>query len=979
MYPYEITMIQKKPNNPEILEQYIVNSGDKVLNKILVEQKIIDQLLALMNKNHSSNELLSEAVRLLLSLPLLFSEKICLWKRERNKTQVIISNQAEPCDITSLSVLNDPGIHETEHIVINSEQPVSQAGSEKEQLNIFFKIEQDGFYGASIWMSKMQKFIHESRDFLYRFFYLLELYLNIHSQNRQRMLLNTVLEHSRQVVEVFDEHFNLQYANPAFHQITGFSIDECLGKPFNTWTYPDNISALLLAEIKKKTMHGKIWHGQLSSRKKNGEKWVAESIVIPVMDSTGKLVNHVIIKQDITSLIDKLQLSEKNQEKYIQIIDAFADAVIIHDVQGKIIQTNSMACIQLGYSHDELKHLSIFDLQTSLSPDILQHIWLSMSAEPKTLEGRYHRKDGSSFPVEVRISIAEIGLQKLFITTAQDITKRKHREAEIQQLASAFEQLPIAILITDKFGQIVYSSKQMEQLTSYTRPELKNKNISILLALNSNDYHDIWKSLASGHEWQGDLMAANKYGHPFWVSLIVSPLKNKFGTTTHYMVVMEDITREKNEYAMLKHQADHDQMTNLPNNQSGRYRLEQCIMASKELHEKLAVLFIDLDRFKPVNDLYGHHVGDIILKNVSKILVSCVRSLDFVARKGGDEFIIIINNVKEAKNAEKVAEKCLMALKKPIIIDKNKVHISASIGIAMFPDHGKSALDLLKKADKAMYQAKKRASHIAVYDSNMSADNHAEIRLRPQVNKAINKNQFSLNYQPILDIPSGKVIAAEALLRWDSEYTKQIKPEKILQLAEESGQLLEVERWIIQHACIDAKRIQRMYNKNFHVHVNITAHQLLDEHLAQVVQQSLNHACLNANDLVLEFKEDILFEQPDMALKQLVKLAEIGVHCCIDRFLMAFPSIDYIKTFPFFCIKLDKTLLHDIGKNSSNREIIENIVKISKETGFKTIADGIEDKQQLDVLNQLGCDKAQGWFIAEPMLPERLINWLKKR
>lgn len=954
-------------------------SADPLVNKLLIEQKIVDQLFALINTTPTSETLFSQSITLLLSHPLLAASKICLWKKTANMRNAIISNQTDCGNIADYFSLNCPKQPENQNVRFNTEKLETQTPTDKEQINIFFHLENSDFYCASLMLFHAEKTLQDIRDFLCRFFYIMSLYLDKEQQNHQQTLLNTLLEYSQQAINITDTQAVIQYVNPAFSKITGYSAEESIGKTIHSLFHSDDVSSLVFADIKKKLSQGKVWKGQYSTRRKNGGRWLAEATIIPIKDNTGKVIQNIAIKQDITSLTEQLHQKEQSEERYFQILNAVSDAVIIHDAQGNIIQTNSMACLKLGYSHDELKHLSIFDLEIALSPEFLKDQWLSMSSYPVTTEGIYRSKDGRSFPVEIRTSLSDILHQKLYIAIARDISLRQQHEAEIQRLASALEQSPIPILIIDKFGQIVYSSNKMNKLTAYSKTELKGKNISILLAVNKNDYHQIWKSLASNQEWQGEMITMNKYGHPLWVSLIVSLLKNKFGTTTHYQIVMEDITHQKNEQMALKHKANYDQMTNLPNNISGRYRLEQSLMAAKELKEKVAVLFIDLDRFKPVNDLYGHHIGDMILKKVSKILLNSVRTNDFVGRYGGDEFIIILGNIKNKENAVHIAQKCIQAITEPMEAENNELQISASIGIALFPEHAKTAVELIKKADKAMYVAKKNNSHLQVYSSNMGLEDFEEKNLRPQFNKAISKHLFQLHYQPIMDIHSKKIVAAEALLRWDSEWSGQIKPEKVLELAKESGQLDEVEQWIIKRACIEAKRLQRMFSERFHIHVNVTAHQLINEQFIELVKQALNNSCLNPNSLVLEFREDILLEYPEITFNQLKKLASLGVRCCIDRFSLSLSSINYIKTIPFNCIKIDKKMMHDLEENKHNQESIKTIIKFSNEKSFEVVADGIENKQQLEMLKNLGCGRAQGWYIADAMPPENFIEWMKNR
>lgn len=418
-----------------------------------------------------------------------------------------------------------------------------------------------------------------------------------------------------------------------------------------------------------------------------------------VDDELGKFTQHVAIKKD-TDQVNYLNQLTNGEECYRNLINAASDAIFIHDSNGLFLEANTAACHSLGYTHEELCHCYIWNIEVGASRETLNQMWKDLQSGPINLEGRHRRKDGTTFPVDVRLGIFNATDEQLVLAIVREISVQKRSDDTIRKLARALEQIPVLVFITDKTGIIEYVNAKVIEQTGYCPEEMLGQNSRILQSGKTplETYKMMWKQLISGEEWRGELLNKNKKGEFCWVWAIISPLRNDEDAITHYVAIMEDISQKKSYEDMLKHHATYDTLTNLPNRFYGYSKLEYAIAKAHVTKKKLAVLFLDVDEFKQINDSLGHAAGDLLLKAVSERYLSVIRQTDTIARLGGDEFMIVLENLTHLSDVERIAKKCKDVCLQPVVIESKELQVSSSIGIAIFPDHGKDAKTLMRNA-----------------------------------------------------------------------------------------------------------------------------------------------------------------------------------------------------------------------------------------------------------------------------------------
>ncbi|WP_226905529.1 PAS domain S-box protein [Legionella antarctica] len=419
--------------------------------------------------------------------------------------------------------------------------------------------------------------------------------LNLLNKKRVK-LLHTILEKVVDSVEITNEEAVIQYVNPAFEQITSYKASEAINKTAASLLRSPKEDKQLFERIKQELEAGHTWRGQIKSRRKDDSEWIAQTVIVPVIDDeSGKITQHIAIKQDITEQVNYLNQLEISEERYRNLMNAASDAIFIHDLNGLLLETNTAACKSLGYSAEELRGFHVWDVEMGATPDAINEVLQDLEKGPITWEGRHRRKDGTTFPVDVRLGILNVTGEKLVLAIVRDISAQKHSQATIKKLTRALEQSPVLVLITDKAGTIEYANAKVMEQTGYLAEEILGQNPRILQSgqTSSETYKIMWSHLTRGDEWRGELLNKNKKGEFFWVSAIISPLRDE-NEITHYLAVMEDISQKKSYEEMLKHHATYDNLTNLPNRLYGHNRLDHAIAKTQVTGKKLAVLFTGL-------------------------------------------------------------------------------------------------------------------------------------------------------------------------------------------------------------------------------------------------------------------------------------------------------------------------------------------------------------------------------------------------
>jgi diguanylate cyclase (GGDEF)-like protein len=449
-------------------------------------------------------------------------------------------------------------------------------------------------------------------------------------------------------------------------------------------------------------------------------------------------------------------------------------------------------------------------------------------------------------------------------------------------------------------------------------------------------------------------------------------------------VICRDISSRKKAQEQLYFMAHHDQLTSLPNRLFFADRLRQAQALAKRLKHKCGILYLDLDRFKIINDTLGHAIGEVLLQEVGKRLSSCVREVDTVARIGGDEFAIVLVNLSQAVDAEQVATKILKSLAKPVQAEEHELFITTSIGVSLYPEHDDNPDSLLKKADAAMYQAKAQGrNNFQIYDQSMDHDAERRMTLESGMRRAVERDEFRLCYQPKIDAASNKITALEALIRWEHPELGTLSPADFISLAEETGLIIPIGEWVMRRACQDNRQWQDQGLQKVRVAVNLSGYQLQSKNFVEAVEAILEEAGLSGDYLEFEIAETVIMQNPEFVVSVLTRLRDMGVHISIDDFGTGYSSLAHLKRFSVNTLKIDRTFVRDIEVNSTDAAITSAIISMGNSLNLKVIAEGVETEGQFTMLKEKHCDEMQGYLFSKPVpveeVEELLRNGLAKR
>ena len=564
---------------------------------------------------------------------------------------------------------------------------------------------------------------------------------------------------------------------------------------------------------------------------------------------------------------------------------------------------------------------------------------------------------------------------------ARDITERKTHEEKIRILSQAIEQSPVSVVITNIDGDIEYVNRNFEKITGYTMEEVVGKNPRILKSekINESTYQSLWQTITSGKAWRGELINRKRDGSLFWESAQIAPVVNEQGVIQHYIGVKEDITLRKQQEDQIIHQAHFDTLTDLPNRFLSLDRLSQLMNAANRSKKKVAVLFLDLDDFKKINDTLGHDTGDKLLKETASRLLKGVRLSDTVGRLGGDEFIVLIGDINTPDDARPVAQALLDKISNAYNIDGRELILTTSIGIAIYPDDGETPTELLRCADSAMYQAKALGSNTyAYYTYALNQATERRLAIEEQLHGALERDEFYLTYQPQIDISSGRIISLEVLLRWNSQNLGSIPPDEFIPVAEHSGLIVPIGRFVLQQAMAFQAQLLNTHGQSLKIAVNLSPRQFRDPHLVEFISDSIEQAQIPAQSLELEITEGVLLISHNYIDEALKTLKSMDLSIAMDDFGTGYSSIAYLRKYPFDVVKIDKNFIRDITVDIRDQELINAAIDMAHGLGLKVVAEGVETAEQLQYLKARGCDIAQGYHFSRPLEKEELLKLLQQ-
>ncbi|MCJ8006634.1 putative bifunctional diguanylate cyclase/phosphodiesterase [Lederbergia wuyishanensis] len=560
--------------------------------------------------------------------------------------------------------------------------------------------------------------------------------------------------------------------------------------------------------------------------------------------------------------------------------------------------------------------------------------------------------------------------------TAQQI-HTDHVLYELNISAKILEQISEGVMVVNVKRQIIYINSAFEIVTGYNRKEVYLQNPRILQSglHDKHFYHKLWETISSKGSWSGEIWNKRKNGELFLEWLTISEVRDSEGIVQGYIGVFSDITDRKKAEDELRKLAHYDALTGVPNRHSFTERFSDLLYISQQFNQKLALLFLDLDRFKQINDSLGHEAGDKLLIHVAGRLQELIKNKDVIARIGGDEFVIILSNIKHQREAVHIAKKIIESLTKSFIIDGQEVYITTSIGISFYPNDGDSSEILLKKADKAMYMSKLNGrNQYEIYHEGISHTDKSQIKMAAQLRNALIKNELSLIYQPFLNARSRKIEGVEAYCFWKSGVT----PDELILLAEESGLIISLANWVLRQASEDIKHIHLAGFTGIRTTVNISPLHFQQEDFVKDIKFAIENSNIPARAIELELAEGVIMPQASIAKRKLVDLKKLGVKLTIDGFGAGYSSLSYLNRFPIDKLKIDKSFIENLGKYEDDASIVEAIIQLGKHLHLQVAADGVLNDKQYKLLKHLDCDMMQGNYICPPLQLQELIELLNE-
>lgn len=586
-------------------------------------------------------------------------------------------------------------------------------------------------------------------------------------------------------------------------------------------------------------------------------------------------------------------------------------------------------------------------------------------------EVQLYKADGATIWVLLSGRIMEFDGQAALTTSFVDITERKHDEERLREAAAVMDSTHEGVMITDLTPRIIAVNPACLSITGYSEAELIGKNPAILgSGHESKAFHEMmWQQLLKDGHWQGEILNRRRNGEFFPQLLTINTVYNQRQEPVRYVGVFADISELKAHQAQLDFMAHHDTLTRLPNRSMVETRIEQEIEQAHRHGQNLAVLFIDLDRFKIVNDSFGHPVGDELLCQVAERLAARLREGDMLARLGGDEFILLANTLNDAQDAAVLARDIIAALSEPFMLsNQHEVFIGASIGISLFPNDGNTVAELMKNADAAMYFAKENGrNQFSFYTSELNADARNKLKMENDLRRALLHDELLLHYQAKIDLHTGKICGVEALIRWQKPDGTLMSPAEFIPLAEKTGLILTIGNLVLDRACMQIRQWLNEGLDDVHIAVNISARQFRSGNLDKLVAENLQKHQIEGSHLELELNESMLMFEPERAIETMQKLKKIGVKLSLDDFGTGYSNLAYLRRFPIDSLKIDQSFVRGMIADPGDAEIASVIINLAHRLKLSVIAEGVENEAQLAFMRTNNCDELQGYLFSKAL------------
>ncbi|MBI3772631.1 MAG: EAL domain-containing protein [Gammaproteobacteria bacterium] len=798
-----------------------------------------------------------------------------------------------------------------------------------------------------------------------------------HELNLKRKQVLNILESTTDGYIAIDNDFEIQYCNSKAREIFSITKDESVNK--NLWDMIPELASSFYKPIYKAAMDRVPIEFEGYYPPEN--RWL-EIHVYP--HRTGVSVYF----RDVTERRDAEEALRNSEEQVRTILDNVLDAIIAIDKNGLMITFNKAAEYIFGYKRNEVLGSPVQILMPDEYAD-KHHVFMNrylLSGEARVIgSGRElvgKRKNNDLFPIEIELSAVHLGKEPIFIGIVRDLSVRRQTEQNMRLAEQVFSNSIEGIVILSPEKSIMRVNRSFVEISGYTPDIIVGKTMDFLFksALNGQEMvNNIWKIVDHQGSWRGEFSSYKGEGGEYTAWATVSVTKDEKGFVSNYIMVCNDVTQMREAQDQIHRLANFDVLTELPNRTLLNEKLVQSIARSYQRGEKIALLRVDLDRFKTLNETLGQNAGDELLKSVAGRLTYNVRDIDVVSRLSGDEFSIMSPGIARSQDAEVIAKKVLSQFEQPFVIGDREVFITVSIGVAIYPDDAHDANDLMKHAGAAMHHVKEHGRNAyKFYSNDLDAMAFEQLVLENSLRRALERNEFVLFYQPQIDLKHGNVVGVEALIRWNHPDLGMVSPIRFIPLLEETGLILQVGEWVIQEACRQGKRWHEA-GYMVRVAVNISPRQFVQgRQLAQVIRQAIVASGIDPQYLDLEITESSLMDNVDESVALLAEFKSNNIKISLDDFGTGYSSLSYLTRFPVDTLKIDRSFIRNALTDANDAALSTAIITMGRSLNIRVLAEGVETVEQLEFLRRQGCDEVQGFLFSKPVPAEEVISFFNR-
>jgi len=785
-----------------------------------------------------------------------------------------------------------------------------------------------------------------------------------------------ILATMKNAVIVIDLDGKIRVANHAATLMLGYQDGELAGKPVRTIIDPEesiSTGQLLRSGGTLDLQMG--WRGATGGR----VDVIASSAF--VRDVDGAPVGVVYVASDVTERRRSEQALRESEHRYRTLFEGNPLPMWVYDFETlRFIAVNEAAVKHYGYTKDEFLKMSIADIRPPEELPAMMATLAKLHDKDRNRIFRHRKKDGSVFDAEITsFEFVSVG-RRARLVIAVDVTQRRRAEERLRENEERYRQLfernLAGVFRSSLDGRILEVNESMARIFGYSREELLNTPAQRLYFTTEERQRMMARLRDQRTLSNVELRMKRKDSSPVWILENMSLVEG--GEVIEGTMI--DISDRKAAQEQVEYQAYHDVLTGLPNRLLFRDRITVALAHARRSRRAVAVMFLDLDQFKLVNDTLGHTVGDGLLQAAAERLVHCVRADDTVARMGGDEFTILVSDLSDARSASMIAQKVMDSMSKPIMVDGHELFITTSIGISIFPDDGMDTETLLKNADRAMYRAKEAGRNNFQFATGTAADGTSgRLSLERALHHAFDRQEFVLHYQPMVEVNTRRVVGAEALIRWKNPELGLLGPDDFIPVAEDCGLIFPIGEWVLRTACAQMREWHRAGHKDLHVSVNLSARQFQQHDLTSMIERILEETGLPAKALDIEITETTAMHNAELSLGIMTRLKQMGVCLSIDDFGTGYSSLSYLKKFPIDTVKIDQNFVRDLTHSPNDGAIISAVISMARALKLHVVAEGVETEAQMAFLRRQNCETIQGFLYSRPLPAEHFEAILAAR